>query len=369
MPANDADVIPWLRLNRIRGLGPRLQRSLLDRFGSPEAVFAARPEELLQVRGVKAPLVEAIRSSAVSDAQLELRRCRQAGVRILTCQSASFPRLLQEIPDPPPVLYVRGSLVPQDELAVAIVGSRHCTAYGEKQAYRLAYGLAAAGVTVISGLARGIDAEAHKGALAAGGRTLAVLAADVTKVYPAEHRDLAEQVVANGALLSESPLGRASRPGMFPQRNRLISGLSLGVVVVEAGERSGALHTARHAVEQNRDVFAVPGPIDSPASAGCHALIRDGAVLVRGVEDVLEHLGPLARPVPVGRQPVESPRELTLGDQERDVLRRIPGQPVPVDNVLAEMDLEASRVLATLTVLEMKRFIRRLPGGFVIRVE
>jgi DNA processing protein len=276
--------------------------------------------------------------------------------------------MLSEICDPPHVLYCRGEIQSRDRLAIAIVGARRCTVYGRQQAERLADGLARAGVTIVSGLARGIDASAHRGALAAGGRTFAVMATGLAQLYPPEHAGLADEVAASGALLSESRLDQVPVAGLFPQRNRIISGLSLGVIIVEASRKSGALHTARHAMEQGREVFAVPGRIDSLASEGCHDLIRDGATLVRGVDDVLEALGPLVEPVKTeGNGAVHDPRELTLNDQERAVLAHVLADPTQVDEIVRGAGLDSSRVLSTLTVLEMKRMIRRLPGGHYVR--
>jgi len=221
---------------------------------------------------------------------------------------------------------------------------------------------------VISGLARGVDAAAHRGALAAGGRTIAVAATGLAQVYPPEHKDLSTQIEQSGAVVSESRLDQEPVAGLFPQRNRIISGLSLGVIIVEATRNSGAIHTARHAMEQGREVMAVPGRVDSLASEGCHDLIRDGAALVRHVDDVLQALGPLPQPLQrTQTETVHTPRELTLNPQERHVLNLIGQEPKPIDQVLQEADLETPRVLATLTVLEMKRLIRRLPGGFLIR--
>jgi DNA processing protein len=238
-------------------------------------------------------------------------------------------------------------------------------------AERLAAALARVGLTVVSGLARGIDAAAHRGALKAGGRTLAVLANGLAQVYPPEHEALAREIAAPGAgaVLSEMPMRQEPLAGLFPQRNRLISGLSLGVVVVEATPRSGSLSTAHHAMEQNREVFAVPGPVDSLPSQGCHRLIRDGAKLVETVDDILEELGPLAGevlPAP-GETPVRRPAELTLSEQERSLLGRLGDQPVAVDELIGLTQLTASQVLATLSVLEMRRLVRRLPGPTFIR--
>jgi len=221
----------------------------------------------------------------------------------------------------------------------------------------------------VSGLARGIDGAAHRGALDAGGRTLAVMGTGLGEIYPPEHAGLADEIARQGALLTENKLLQPPLPGLFPQRNRIISGLVLGVVVVEAARNSGALHTVRHATEQGRDVFAVPGRIDSLASAGCHDILRDGAMLVRDVDDVLHSLGPLMAPVVTSTdQTILTPRELVLDDQERRVLNLVTIDPIPVDDVLRTAGIEVSRVLSTLTVLEMRHLVRRLPGGQVCRV-
>ncbi|MBX3435966.1 MAG: DNA-processing protein DprA [Planctomycetaceae bacterium] len=358
-----------LRLNLVPGIGPRTQTLLLERFGTAARVFQASGPELLQVDGIGPKLSAAITAARTSEAaNRELDRCRDANVTLRYRGTPDYPKLLATMCDAPRVLYCRGELLPQDELSIALVGSRRCTLYGRQQAERLAGALARAGMTIVSGLARGIDAAAHRGALAARGRTLAVCATGLSKLYPPEHKDLAREIVASGAVLSESPLDRGPSRGIFPQRNRIISGLSLGVIIVEASRQSGALHTARHAMEQGREVFAVPGRIDSLASAGCHDLIRDGATLIRDPDDVLAELGPLLEPVARGTDDVVlSPRELALDDQEREVLNLLSQDPQHVDQVIAAGGLEPSRVLSTLTVLEMRRMVHRLPGGMYVR--
>lgn len=363
-------ILDALRLNLVPGIGPRLTQLLCDRFGSVSAILSASVADLQRVPGIGPKLAMSLITHGRPDEALdEWKRCQAAGVRLFLRGEGHYSPALDRIPDPPHLLYCQGELRPADELAVAIVGSRHCTAYGRQQAERIAAGLANAGVTVVSGLARGIDGSAHRGALQAGGRTIAVCATGLSTIYPPEHAELAQQIIQQGALLTESPMLQAPVPGLFPQRNRIISGLSLGVIVIEAGRNSGALHTARHAMEQNRDLFAVPGRIDSEASQGCLDLIRDGAVLIRGVEDVLNSLGPLTKPVKMSAtESVHQPRELQLSDQERTVLNIITPEPMPIDDVLRSLTLESSRVLATLTILEMRKLIRRLPGGFLIRL-
>jgi DNA processing protein len=251
---------------------------------------------------------------------------------------------------------------------VAIVGTRHATRYGLQQAERLAGSLARTGFTVVSGLARGIDAAAHRGAIAAGGRTIAVLASGLLEIYPPEHEELAGSVAENGYLLSESPPRMAPLSGAFPQRNRIISGLSLGTIIVEAPDRSGSLITARHAYEQGREVFAVPGQVDSRMSRGCHALIRDGAKLVESIDDVLAELGPLAENIERDDGTfITRPAELVLNEIEQKVLAAIDTMPTSVDGVAVRCDLPIQRVLSTVSVLEMRRLVKRVSGTQVCR--
>jgi DNA processing protein len=367
--STDNERLALLELNLVPGVGPRMQSLLLAAFGSAEAIFQASASELLNVEGIGPKISAAIAEHRRFEAaETEWDRCRKAGISLLFRTDVSYPETLKEICDPPPVLYLRGEWLEQDALAIGIVGSRQCTHYGRMQAERLAGALGRAGLTVISGLARGIDAAAHRGALEAGARTIAVSATGLANLYPPEHAELAGRIAGQGALVSESPIDRGPNRGLFPQRNRIISGLSLGVIIVEASRTSGALHTARHAMEQGREVFAVPGRLDSLASQGCHDLIRDGVTLIRGPDDVLDALGPLMQPVRTERnEVVHTPRELNLNEQERTVLNLIDTAPTPVDDVLARAEMESSRVLSTLTVLEMKRLVRRLPGSFVER--
>lgn len=366
----DSDRVHALRLALVPGVGPKIRRVLLERFGSAEAVLRAPPAALREVPGV-GPKLSARLAAAMDqiDAEAEIALCQAHDVRILMEADPGYPPLLRQVPDPPGVLFVRGTLRAQDELALAIVGTRHPTMYGVRQAERLAGSLARAGMTIISGLARGIDAAAHRGALGAGGRTLAVLASGVLNIYPPEHAELARSVVEHGALLSESPPRAEPLAGAFPQRNRIISGLALGVLVVEAGDHSGALITARHAMEQGREVFAVPGRIDDRTSRGCHRLIRDGAKLVETVEDILEELGPLYQAtVRDDGQVVRHPAELSLNEVEQQVLSAIGDRATAIDQIVAETGLPVPQVLSTLSVLEMRHVIRRLSGSTVARI-
>ena len=370
IPTPDDEVLDLLRLNLVPGVGPRMQRNLLDFFGSAEDIFKADLRLLEQVEGIGPKLARLISVAKNSDdAVNEWRQCCERNVSLFRNGEGSYPRNLSEISDAPMLLYGRGTIEPRDDLAVAIVGSRRCTHYGLQQAEKIARSLAMAGITVVSGLARGIDAAAHRGALAGGGRTIAVLATGLLNIYPPEHLDLAKDVAASGALVCEMKLNQHPSPGLFPQRNRIISGLSLGVIIIEAQRKSGSLHTARHAMEQGREVMAVPGQIDSLASEGSNDLIRDGATLIRNADDVFESLGPLIEPVRTSNETeVRSPRELTLNDQELSVLNLVTTQARSIDEVLREATIEPSRVLATLTILEMKRMVKRLPGGMLVRL-
>jgi DNA processing protein len=363
------DLIFAVALTLADGIGPKLQSALLAEFGSARQVLAQPVESLLRVRGIGTKTANSLVDPTLIDqARKILQQCRDLSIDVLPQTHGEYPRRLPEICDAPTILYRKGVLLPQDELAIAIVGSRRCTAYGRRHAERLSAGLSRAGFTIVSGLARGIDAAAHRAALQAGGRTLAVLASGVRDIYPPEHKELAAEIAQQGALLSEMPIDQRPLPGLFPQRNRIISGLCLGVIVIEATRNSGALYTARHAMEQGREVFALPGQVDSLASEGCHDLIRDGVTLVRGVDDVLSALGPLPMPTsPTSAVTIHSPRELVLNPLESQVLNLISTQPIYIDDLLREAAIETSRVLATLTVLEMRRLIRRLPGNQFVR--
>ena len=361
-----------LLLTLTPGIGPRLRKALLDHFGSAGAVVSASASDLRAVRGVGQKLSRAIIASRREfDIEAELRECQENGVQVVVESEPEYPAQLRNIPDPPGVLFVRGEIRPTDGIAVAIVGTRHGTQYGIAQAEKLAAGLARSGCTIVSGLARGIDAAAHRGALKAGGRTLAVLGSGVLNIYPPEHESLASEVIKKGAIISENPPHSPPLAGAFPQRNRIITGLSLGVIVVEASERSGALISARHAMEQGREVFAVPGRVDSRMSRGCHRLLRDGAKLVETIDDVLEELGPLAIPTPIAGAEsgpaLRHPAELQLNEPERAVLATIDDEPILIDTIISSTGLPAQNVLSTLTVLETRRLVRRLSGNRVMR--
>lgn len=361
-----------LALTLVPGLGPKTIRTLLDRFQTAERVLECSARELAQVPYIgpstASKLVDAFQQVDVDG---ELGRVSRLGARILFDDEDDYPSLLREIADPPIVLYCRGEL-PREDRFVAIVGTRHCTSYGVKTARRLAFDLASAGWTIVSGLARGIDAAAHRGALEAGGRTVAVLAGGLANVYPPEHRELADQIADAGAILTESQTQMEPLAVLFPQRNRIISGISRGVIVVEAGHRSGALLTARHALEQNRDVFAVPGAIDSPASAGVLELLRQGAKMIRHADDVLEDLegfsssvsGAGANPT---RRSIDPPPDLE-GEAMR-IWECLGGGPRHFDEICRELQLAPPDLTSLLMTLEIRRVIRRLPGNRYERAE
>lgn len=385
---DEGSLIDLLQVALTPGVGPLTYRQLIERFGSPSEILAASTQQLEATSRVGRRLAAALlKSETRVQAEEVLNTCRRFDVRVITERDADYPTLLREIPDPPAVLFVRGQILPVDRRSVAIVGSRSATGYGRRTAERLARELSEAGVTVVSGLARGIDASGHRAALQAGGRTLAVLGGGVLNIYPPEHVKLAELVAASGAVLSESPPFQPPRSGSFPRRNRLISGLCLGTIVVEASRRSGALISARLANEQGREVFAIPGRIDSPTAAGCHQLIKDGAKLVESLDDILCELDCLAEAALAPRGPAETdssrsasarpersasrridPSQLSLSDSERLVLENTTDEAIYIDDVISGTGLPPAQVLAAISGLEMHKLLRRVSGAMIARV-
>lgn len=360
-----SDLESWQRLGAVPGIGPVLFRQLVQRFGSPGRALGASLRELCSLPNIDEKRARAILAAA----ELPLERGRPSllkkqGVTVLTYRDPGYPPRLLGIYDYPPLLYVRGRLTETDDLAVAVVGSRRAGSYGRRTAERIAFGLAQRGVTVVSGLARGIDSQAHRGALTGGGRTLAVLGSGIDVIYPPENRALAEQIVQSGAVISEFPLGTKPEAGHFPRRNRIISGLSRGVVVVVAEVRSGALLTANFALDQGREVFAVPGNIDYPGSQGPHLLIQEGAKLVQDVEDILEELQVPGRPLP-REMPGEPGHDLST--EEKKLLDILTDQPAPVDHLILRSGFQPSETLALLFSLELKGFIQQLSGKRFVR--
>jgi len=354
----DDETLAWLGLAVIPELPPRLALALIARFGSARAVIDASAEALAAT-DVTPAVMTAIRT-AVERGRTEAAALARAGATLVTRPDAAYPAGLREIPDPPLTLAVRGGLAAPDEPAVAIVGTRRASEYGRRLAVELARALAQAGVTVVSGLAAGIDGAAHRAALEAGGRTIAVVGTGIDRVYPAWHAELAEAVAAQGALVSEFPCGAAPLAFHFPRRNRLISGLSLGTVVVEAAEQSGSLITAAFALQQNRQVYAVPGPVGVAAHRGPNRLIQQGARLVTCAEEILDDLAPALRPRLVERRVAAA--EATLTTPERRILEAIGPDGRHVDEVIRQAAVPAGAALETLLALELRGLVDQLPG-------
>lgn len=370
----------WLKLIRAEGVGPVTFRRLLDHFGAFDRVFGASAAQLARVEGIGFKTAEKIaRTRNRFDPAPELEQAAAAGVFLIHWDDPRYPPPLKSIPDAPPVLYVKGSLDRGDSLSLAVVGSRQCTHYGTEQAERFAHLLAAAGLTIVSGLARGIDSAAHCGALSARGRTLAVQGCGLGHVFPPENRKLFEKIAESGAVFSELPLNYEPLSENFPGRNRIIAGLSMGVLVVEAAPRSGALITAKAALEYNREVMAVPGRIDSPVSKGPHELIRQGARLVDSVEDIMDTLGVIGRGLKPHvsdsaqqtqhdvEAPLFDPARLALSKPEEQVLAQLNSQPLHTDEIIDALDLPAGAVHAALISLQLKALIKQLPGNLYIR--
>lgn len=352
----------WVGFNRVIGIGPVRLKALLEAFGDAETAWHASTEDLRAAGLDQRCLRGLLEARDTLDLDDELARIERLGYRLLTWEEADYPERLREIPAPPPVLYLWGDLRPQDRWAAAVVGTRRPTAYGTAVARDLAAVLAASGVTVVSGLARGIDIIAHQSALEAGGRTLAVLGSGLDRLYPPEHRHLAERIAGGGAVLSDYPLGTAPEAGNFPPRNRIISGLALAVVIVEAGEGSGALITADFAGEQGREVFAVPGSIYSRASRGTNRLIRSGARPLVAFEDVLEALN-----LDVVIRQEEVSQALPEDETEAKILAALSSEPVHVDELQARCGLPAAQISASLAMLELKGRARQVGGMHYVR--
>ena len=376
MPSNETTK-KWLRLHLTQDVGAITFARLLEYMGGIDEVLGATVGQLQSVPRIGPKTAARIVASRDSlDVDEEMGLAEQLGVKILTLESKDYPKLLKQIHDPPPVLYVKGELGREDNLAVAVVGGRSCSVYGQEQASRLSHLLAGAGFTIVSGLARGIDTAAHRGALAGGGRTIAVQGCGLAKVYPRENKDLADRIAEQGAVVSELPLRFEPLAGNFNARNRIISGLSLGCIVIDAARGSGAMITAHQAMEQNREVMALPGRIDSPFSTGGNRLIRDGATLVQGIEDVLEALGHIGTIIhdhatesaEATTQKVEpnlfDTSKLKLTKIETLVLAGLDEESIHIDAIITGTELPASQVNAALTSLQLKGALRQLPGSF-----
>jgi len=374
-----ADLADWIALNMVRGIGPRTANQLLSRFGSPAGVFAAS-RLALGKEGLKPDTIQELKDSSILEkANAEIERLEKLDAEVITLEDDAYPQLLREIHDPPIALYVRGDLRKAIERpCLAVVGSRRCSTYGVNVAESLSRDLASHGLTIVSGLARGIDAAAHRGALESNGQTIAVVGTGLETTYPKEHKKLEEQIIASGAVVSEFPLGTPPLPQNFPYRNRILSGLCFGVLIVEASEHSGSLITARLAYEQGRDVFAVPGNITSQTSFGPNYLIKDGAKLVQIWRDVVdelpreakEHLFGIERPTAAKSNVQPIFEAVDLSDNERKVLDILSSDvPAHIDQLLLSSELSSSDLMTALLGLEMKDRIKQLPGkSFIKRI-
>ena len=380
MQTNSPDIEKWLKLKAADGVGPVIFRRLLEHFNSIDLVLGASVSELTKVEGVGSVIAERIaagRNKIDADAEIEL--AAKLGVWLVHFQDERYPALLKQIYDPPPVLYVKGTLDETDNLSIGIVGSRRCSLYGSEQASRFAHILASAGFTICSGMARGIDTAAHQGAIAAGGRTIAVQGCGLANVFPPENRKLFETIAESGACVSELPLNYEPLSENFPPRNRIIAGLSLGTIVIEAGVNSGALITAKASLEYNREVMAIPGKIDSPLSRGSNLLLKEGATLIDSVEDVMEAIGHIGSRLnehvksaaQTAQEKVETPlfdiAQLRLNPVEKSIYDYLNTEPIQAEQIVADSPHPAGGVNAAIVSLRLKGLIKQLPGSMFVR--
>ncbi len=374
------DIEKWLKLIRAKNVGATTFARLLDYFGLIDKVLGASVSELTHVEGIGTKTAEQIAATRDNfDTKAELKLADKLDVWIINFNDPRYPLTLRRIYDPPPVLYVKGTLEKADNLCVAIVGSRRCSLYGSEQASRFAHMLSAAGVTICSGMARGIDTAAHHGALKAKGRTIAVQGCGLVNIFPPENKKLFKQITKSGACISELPLQYEPISENFPPRNRIIAGLSLGTIVIEAASRSGALITADMAMENGREVMAIPGKIDSPLSRGTNRLLKQGARLIENIDDVMEalsHIGheiknhvnaAATQAVEVINAPLFDVSMLNLSDAEREIYDCLNSEPVHLEQLIAEADLAPGSVNAALISLRLKGLIKQLPGNLFLR--
>ncbi len=377
---DSTDIDKWLKLIRADSLGPITFYKLLKHFGSIDRALGASVSEMTKIDGIGFKTAERIVSTRDKfDVTKELELANKLDVWIIHFEDKRYPPVLKQIYDPPPVLYVKGTLNRQDSLAISIVGTRLCSLYGQEQASRLAHFLSAAGFTIVSGMARGIDTASHQGALAAKGRTIAVQGCGLASVFPPENKRLFELITESGACISELPLQYEPLSENFPPRNRIIAGLSLGTIVIEAPINSGALITARVALENNREVMAVPGKIDSPLSKGSHQLIKEGAKLIESVEDVMDALGYIGQQlqnhvsssVKQAHERMEKPLfdagQLNLNESEKTIYNRLTKEPSHIEQIIAETNLPPGSINAALVSLQLKGLIKQLPTNLYLR--
>jgi DNA processing protein len=365
----DDPALYWIGLSSVPGVGRVTFRKLAGLFGSPERALSASPDELRKIGGLSDKVAAAIGSFPWREqAERELAKASEANVTIVIADSPAYPDNLRNTPDPPPYLYVKGSLRSEDKNALALVGTRKPTHYGTAVTRRIASELSSAGFTIVSGMARGIDTQAHKGALAAQGRTIAVLGCGIDVAYPPENRGLMEEISCSGrgAVVTENPFGTQPEAGYFPSRNRIISGLSQGTVIIEAAEDSGSLITAKYALEQGRKLYAVPGNIGSLTSKGTNSLIKQGAILVGSVEDILRDLGMHGQAKRQAMPPQALP---ALTPDEKTVLCCITNEPKHIDSIMHESRASAGALSGVLINLELKGLAKQLPGKYFVREE
>lgn len=357
------NILPWFALKSVPGIGSHLFKRLIDKFKSPHLVFEASSDDLLKIDGITDRLVSAIKRHKIPEhVKKDFDSVIENGYRIVTMLDPDYPPLLLEIPDPPPFLYVLGQL-DSSIMNIAVVGSRNATPYGLSTTKRLCNDLALRGITVVSGMARGIDTAAHEGALLGKGKTIAVLGSGFERVYPAENLNLFHKIAENGAVVSEFPLKTEPEAHNFPIRNRIISGISLGTVVVEATKKSGSLITARLAAEQNREVFAVPGSINSFKSIGAHTLIKQGAKLVEHAQDIIEELSPLIQAYAAANDKNKKMDKLpSLSSEETLVLKELGPYPVHIDEIARNISMEPGKLSSILLRLELKEIVDQAPG-------
>lgn len=360
-----SDLKYWLGFNLVKGIGPAKLEAMRDYFGSVAAAWQANEEQLAHIGVDSRTIATFLQMRQEMDLDAYVQRLETAGVHALTWDSPEYPSYLQQAPGAPPVLYVMGHITEADRWAVAVVGTRRLTSYGRQVTRELVSGLVQQGITIVSGLARGIDGVAHQTAVKMGGRTIAVLGSGLDHIYPAEHRHLAQQIVdqQQGAIVSEYALGVQPEARNFPPRNRIISGLSAGVIVVEAGERSGALITAKFALEQNREIFAVPGYITSPASKGTNRLIQQGAKLVIGVQDILDELN-----MSMVSERVAVQMALPESAEEALLLQNLTREPMHIDELSRLSGLPTATVSSTLTLMELKGMVLQVGGMNYVRL-
>jgi len=359
-------IVSWLALKMIPNLGNITYRRLLDRFGDPTNVFNARLHELLKVEGIRVQTAKRIVSNEwEGDPQQELQRLRKIGARLITIFDSSYPMDLKQIHDPPPLLYIKGNDLPSKETMIAVVGSRNPSHYGLKVTEEICQGLAMLNIVVVSGMAKGIDAAAHWGCLRRKGFTIAVLGSGIDVIYPSSNVKLYHYIAENGSVITEFPLGTPPEGRNFPIRNRIISGLSKGVVVVEASRRSGSLITASLALEQGREVFAVPGSIESYKSTGTHLLIKQGAKLVENADDILQELG-LSSPSSRDGAPPKKVALPPLEEDETRIFDILSNYPIHIDHIVRSSKFDSAKVASILTGLELKGVIKQLPGKMFV---